>query len=248
MSPTDLGVADPPSNRVLAALPPAEYAELVPFLEQVALPFRQVLHEPGQVIPFVYFPNNDDLSIICPEEGKGMGIEVGVGGRRRNGRVVRPSRRGLPARSSASCRCPGNAVRMRRPLPPARGPRDLALHGHLLRYTHAFLAQVSQSVFCNSLHPIEKRMCRWLLTVHDPAGTDRFPITHEFLAAMLGVRRASVTVAARGAASAGMIRYGGGQMTVLDRSALHSAACGCYRAVHTEIERALPKSEPRADV
>src|SRR5437660_10438006 len=103
---------------------------------------------------------------------------------------------------------PGQALRLRADDFGLLVGRDSAFHGLLLRYPHAFIAQVAQSVACNSLHPVEQRLCRWLLMTRSRAGSNEFPMTHEFLAAMLGVRRASVTEAARGLARAGLIRYG----------------------------------------
>jgi CRP-like cAMP-binding protein len=117
-----------------------------------------------------------------------------------------------------------------------RVDRDSALHGLVLRYTHSFLAQVSLSLACNSLHPVVCRLGRWLLLVHNRAGADQFPLTHEFLAAMLGVRRATVTEAAGALQRDGLIRYGRGMVTVLDRPGLESAACGCYRAIRAHLD------------
>jgi CRP-like cAMP-binding protein len=114
-----------------------------------------------------------------------------------------------------------------------RGP----LHDLLLLYTNAFLAQVSQAVACNALHPIEERLCSWLLNVQTRVESDQFPLTHEFLAAMLGVRRASVTEAARGLQRDGLIRYAKGRLEVLDRPGLESAACRCHRVMQTELDR-----------
>jgi CRP-like cAMP-binding protein len=113
------------------------------------------------------------------------------------------------------------------------------LHDLLLRYVHVFLTQLSIGCVCNSLHPIEKRLCRWLLTVQNRTVCDCFWLTHELLAAMLGVRRASVTEAARRLRRAGLIDYCGGQMTVLDRSGLEGLSCGCHRAVEAELARVL---------
>jgi CRP-like cAMP-binding protein len=122
--------------------------------------------------------------------------------------------------------------------------RNGALHDLLLRYTHAFLAQLSRSIACNALHPVEKRLSRWLLAVHGRAAGERFPLTHEFLAAMLGVRRASVTEAARKLRQAGLIRYGRGYLTVLDRAGLESAACDCHRIIQAEFDGLPGRAEP----
>jgi CRP-like cAMP-binding protein len=111
----------------------------------------------------------------------------------------------------------------------------------LLRYTSAYLGQLSQSVACNRLHPLEERCARWLLMMNDRAG-DQFPITHEFLSNMLGVRRATVTVAAGLLQKAGLIRYTRGKMSILDRDQLEEASCECYRTVRDMYDRVLVTS------
>ena len=99
--------------------------------------------------------------------------------------------------------------------------------------------QISQSVLCNHLHPIEQRLSRWLLMTHDRAGTDRSELTQQFVAQMLGVRRSSVTVAAGVLQKARLIRYTRGNVTVVDRRRLEASACECYEVVRREFERLL---------
>jgi CRP-like cAMP-binding protein len=141
--------------------------------------------------------------------------------------------------ASAQCivQVPGQALRMSAHVFRAQVNGDSNLHGLLQRYTHAFLTHLSQSVACNSLHSIEKRCCRWLLMTQRRARADRFPMTHEFLAAMLGVRRASVTEVAQTLQAARLIRYKQGQVTVLDRQGLETSACECYSIVEEEFSR-----------
>jgi CRP-like cAMP-binding protein len=224
-----------PTNRLLAALPPRDYARLLPDLEVVPLPLRAVLQEADELIPHVYFPSAGVVSLLITPNGRGVGVEVGMVGREGvAGLPIFLGADSTPARWVVQA--PGEALRMaadafqahanRRPL------RDL-----LLLYTNAFLAQVSQSVACNALHPVEERLCRWLLMVHARVESDQFPLTHAFLAAMLGVRRASVTEAARGLQEAGFIRYGRGRLEILDRGGLESAACNCHRAAQAELDR-----------
>jgi CRP-like cAMP-binding protein len=227
-----------PLNRLLAVLPPEEYALLHPCLECVPLQFKAPVHEPGQPITHLYFPTSGVISLLLPLEERTLGIEVGVVGR--EGMV------GLAVFLGASTtiframvQAPGEALRIPVEDFRSRVGRHTVLHEHLLRFTHLFLSQLSLSIACNALHPMEKRMCRWLLAMHDRVDSDRFPLTHEFLAAMLGVRRASVSEAARGLRQAGLIRYGGGQLTVLDRAGLESAACPCHRKGQGELHRLL---------
>jgi CRP-like cAMP-binding protein len=113
------------------------------------------------------------------------------------------------------------------------------LHGLVQRSTQAMISQIAQSTVCNHLHSVEQRTCRWLLMSHDRVGADDFPLTQEFLAQMLGVRRPTVTAVAGVLQKAGLIGYHRGRMTVLDRKGLEAASCECYRAVRKELHRLL---------
>jgi CRP-like cAMP-binding protein len=113
----------------------------------------------------------------------------------------------------------------------------------LLRYAQIQMIQAARSAACNRLHDVEERLARWLLHMHDWAWTDCMHLTQEFLAIMLGVRRASVTVAARTLQNAGLIKYSRGEITILDRSGLESMACEDYFAIRDAFERLLPLPE-----
>jgi hypothetical protein len=114
------------------------------------------------------------------------------------------------------------------------------LRGLVQRYAQALFTQVTQQVACNGLHSVEERCSRWMLLTHDRVGSNDFPLTQEFLAQMLGVRRASVTLAAGALQRAGFIRYGRGRVTINDREGLENASCECYRIMRTEFDRLLP--------
>jgi CRP-like cAMP-binding protein len=109
----------------------------------------------------------------------------------------------------------------------------------MLRYTQAFLIQVAQTAACNAAHLVEQRCARWLLMTHDRVDGDVFPLTHEFLATMLGVRRAGVTVVMRSLQDAGAVAYVRGRVAVRDRPGLEAAACECYGAVRAHYDRLL---------
>jgi CRP-like cAMP-binding protein len=235
MARSDAPARLPPPNHLLAALPRREYARLRPHLEAVPLALEAVLHRPGEPIKHVYFPTRGVLSQLVVVE-KGGTIEVGM--------VGREGLAGLPillgAEATPVCcvvQMAGEALRMKAEVFRDQVGPGSPLHDVALRYTHAFVAQVSQSAACNSLHPAAKRCCRWLLMTHDRAGGDRFPLTHALLAGMLGVRRATVTNVARLLRTAQLIRYRRGEVTVLDRAGLESAACECYRIVQAEFDR-----------
>jgi CRP-like cAMP-binding protein len=114
-----------------------------------------------------------------------------------------------------------------------------ALHTRLLRYMQGLYTQVSQTAVCNGHHSLEERLARWMLMAHDRAEGDQFPMTHEFMAMMLGVRRSGVTVTAGTLKQAGLISYANGRMTILDRPALEAVACECYGIVQRQFEQLL---------
>ena len=231
------------SNRLLASLPAAADAHLRPRLEHVTLALKQVLSEPGEPIRHVYFPTTAVVSLLTVLDG-GKALETATVGN--EGMVGLPLFLGAdrtPGR--AVCQVAGAALRLPaasfRTAVAAGGP----LHERLHRYTQALFTQVSQVVACNPVHVIEARCARWLLTTHDRVGADRFPLTQEFLSQMLGVRRATVTVAAGRLQRAGLIRYRRGVATVVDRPGLEAAACECYRVVADEFRRLLGDGAPR---
>jgi CRP-like cAMP-binding protein len=119
-----------------------------------------------------------------------------------------------------------------------------ALRQLIMRYGEAFLAQTFQTVSCNAVHPVEARCCRWILNMHDRADGDTLPLTHEFLAEMLGVQRSSVSVVTRTLQTAGLIQQSRGSITVTDRAGLEETACECYGKIRRLFERLLPGTYP----
>ena len=227
----------PVRNGLLAALPPEELERLRPRLRAVELPFDQTLFPADGVVEAVLFPEGGMVSLLATLEG-GEQVEVGIVGR--EGLI------GLPLvfgddRSLVEARVQmeGTALRM-----DAAAFRDAmeasaALRLVLNRYALAFQAQVTMTAACNARHAIEQRLARWLLIAHDRAGTDEFPMTHEFVSLMLGVRRPGVSIAAGVLQKAGLIRYARGQMEVTDRPGLEAASCECYHVARREFARLL---------
>jgi CRP-like cAMP-binding protein len=130
---------------------------------------------------------------------------------------------------------PGSAFRIERESLTRHLASDDALRTLILNYLRFAFSQVAQTAACNRLHSLEERCCRWLLTARDSAPSDVFPLTHEFLAMMLGVQRSGVTIAARVMKKAGLIGYSRGEVTILDRSGLESAACECYESLRAQL-------------
>ena len=224
-------------NRILAGLSPADRSQLEPHLERVRTEPRDSLWEPDQPIRTVIFPETSVNSIIAID-GEGGEVEVGTVGYEG---VV-----GLPLFLGAAT-APGRAytqiggesyrvdaetfTRLANSLP--------SLRDMLRRYTQGFVSQVSQSVACNRLHSLGERLARWLLSCADRVGENRFPLTQEFMAQMLGVRRATVGEAAKDLQERGLIRYSRGTVEILDRGGLETAACSCYRIVRDEFDKLL---------
>lgn len=226
-----------PRNRLLAALPPDSLARLRPGLQLVEMPLRQVLHEPEVPIETVYFPEGGWASMLAFMED-GDAAEVGLIGFEG---VV-----GLPVILAdeaddlqALVQAPGqsfslSAAALRRAM-----DEDPTLRHLLLRYALVHHGQVARTGACNGRHHIEQRLARWLLMAHDRAEGDKFPMTHEFLGMMLGVRRAGITVAAGLLQKAGFIRYERGHITITDRPGLESATCECYGIQRRAYERSI---------
>jgi CRP-like cAMP-binding protein len=222
-------------NRLLAALPPDDFAALAPALHPVRLDPKQTLYLPGRPIGAVHFPESGAVSLLAPLGG-GELLEVGFVGR--EGLVGVPVVLGEDSSTTeALVQAPGTAWRVRATALKQALEAGAALKALLLRYVQAFHAQVVQTAACNARHPLEKRFARWLLMAHDRAEGDAFPMTQEFAAMMLGVRRAGVSVVAAVLQKAGVIAYAHGHITVLDRAGLEAAACECYGTVRGQFER-----------
>jgi CRP-like cAMP-binding protein len=227
--------AAPPGNQLLARLPPEDYKRLLPRLELLPLELKYVLYEARTPIRHAYFPSRGVVSALTVMED-GRAIEVATVGN--EGMVGLPLLVGAKtAANRVIVQVPGEALRLGQDVLREEVSRDSALRRLLILYHTAFLAQVSQAVACNGLHSVHQRCCRWLLMTQDRAQADVFPMTHELLAEMLGVRRSSVSEVLEPLQEQGLIRYSRGKFTVLDRAGLKAGCCECYRRVNEEFER-----------
>jgi CRP-like cAMP-binding protein len=227
--------AAPPGNRLLAQLPTDEYHRLLPRLKVIPLALKQVLYAARSVIDYSYFPNYGVLSALTVMED-GRAIEVATIGD--EGMVGLPLLVGAKTTSNrVIVQVPGEAMRMSEDVLREEVSRDSPLRRLLALYHTVFLAQVSQAVGCNGLHSVHQRCCRWLLMTQDRAHSDVFPMTHEFLAEMLGVRRSTVSEVLEPFQEKGLIRYSRGKCTVLDRKGLKAGSCECYRVIAKDFER-----------
>ena len=220
------------ANRLLAALPKREYQRLLPELEKITLPFGQILHEPGDRIRHVYFPNDSIISLLA-SVAEHSTLEVGIVGS--EGMADISVYLGEDASNyHALVQGAGTAMSMRAAALRAESEHVGSLHRLLHRYTHSLLTQVSQSAACNRFHTVDARLARWMLMTHDRLGSDEFRLTQEFMSNMLGVRREGVTRAAVDLQRQKLISYSRGRITVLNRTGLEALSCNCYRIIQAE--------------
>ena len=225
------------NNRLLALLAPELYKQLRSSLEPVTLSLRRVLQEPLVPMSHVYFPLNTVCSVLV-SAGSTETIEVATVGR--EGMVGLPVFLGADTMPTTTLvQVSGEALRLpsdtfRRALKEMPPLQDL-----MQRYTQAMFMLVAQSVACNREHDTAQRCARWLLMTRDRVGSDQFPLTQEFLAQMLGVRRAGVNEVATRLQQEGLIEYHRGMITILDQVGLEGRSCACYCIVRDEFERSL---------
>jgi CRP-like cAMP-binding protein len=218
-------------NRLLDAMPLESLERIEPNLEAITL----VLIEPLDPAQYAYFPVSGLISVVSMM-ADGTSVEIGMCGREGMYSISAILGEDTPFQS-AMVQLAGRALRLKTHLLRREMHAEDALQKLLLRYTQAFVCAVAQSAACNRLHFLEQRCARWLLACHDRADTDTFPMTHEFLAMMIGVRRPGVSLAAHSLQEKGLITYSHGTMTVLDRQGLEAAACECYRVIQDECDR-----------
>jgi CRP-like cAMP-binding protein len=230
------------ANGLLALLDDATLAALAPALEHVPLALEQVLYEEGRPMGHAWFPGVGVLSVlgagaqtqlevatIGPEGMLGVPLFLGAG--------VSPGKVFVQV-SGSGWRMAHDAFLAAAKLP--------AFAHVLRRYTHALMVQVMQGTACNRAHDPRQRCARWLLQTHDRASGDEFDLKQEFLAQMLGERRATVSRVASELQAHGLIRYSRGRMRVLNRGGLQQRACPCYGIVRAEYTRMLGPAEPGA--
>jgi CRP-like cAMP-binding protein len=229
------------ANRILLSLPKASLNRLRPALEFRDLTRGEVINRVGRPIEHVYFINRGLISPVKTMQD-GRTVEIGVVGTEgfSNPLALLGMNRAV---LENVVQVSGTAFRITRDTLRRAMADDPALLETLEKYAHFSVAAFAQTAACNRLHHLEERCCRWLLIAHDSARSDTFQLTHEFLAMMLGVQRARVSVTANLLQKAGLIQYRHGQVTITDRAGLQETACECYDAMRVEYDELFPKPE-----
>ena len=227
---------DSQQNRLLAQLPADTYGRIAPELEPVSLPMGEILNEVGDRVKHLYFPSKNAMLSLLVTSGDASAVEVGVTGW--EGFVGFAALLGSDVSThQVIVQIPGAALRIS-----ARAMQPLVrdhpqLRDLLLRYVQAMLVQISQTALCNRVHSVEERLARWALVNQDRTDRRQLPLTHEFLARMLGVNRSTVSLTAATLQRAGIVRYTRGNFTILDRERLEDVACDCYRTVKEQYKK-----------
>ena len=230
-----------PPNGFLQSLTNGDFELFRPHLRDVKLELSKVLYDVGGKIPGLYFPHSGVISLVVVLSD-GDCIEAGMIGRD-----------GVAGTAAAL----DDAVALNRGIVQVAGAASVVDMAHaqaavtasrtlrkkLYQHDQILLAQAQQSAACNGKHQVEERLCRWLLRSRDLVGADTLPLTQEYIAQMLGVRRTSVTLAARNLQAAGLIKYRRGQIRITNVQALQEAACECHEAVKAQAARMIPRIE-----
>ena len=221
----------------------SDWARVRKLFEPFELIQGHVLVEPGERFSHVYFPEEGVVSTLATFETGAVAETATTGpeGMISVGAVLGET----SALNGYVVQVPGVSYRIElRPFEKLQ--RDYpAFRQRLLAYIQVFLGQAMQSVACNGIHSIEERFARWLLMCHDRSEHDRFPLTQEFLAEMLGVSRPSVNRVARALQRAGLIRYSRGMVEIKNRRGLEDVTCECYAIVRQHFDQLLPGSFAR---
>ena len=212
-------------------------------LERVDLARGHVIYRVDDPIDQIYFVDRGLISLV-KQMRDGRTVEIGVVGVKgvTGGNAIFGTD---TANLEWVVQIPGSAYRVSSRILRREAAKSEALRNLLQRHAHFAVGAIAQTAACNRLHSLEERCCRWLLIAQDSARADTFPLTHEFLAMMLGVQRAGVSIAASALQQAGFIRYARGLVTVTDRPGLEAAACECYATISAQFDQLLTPAKPK---
>ena len=231
-------------NQLLNSLSAELQQALKPHLAYTALKQEAILHKPKETINAVYFPLSCLLSItITMSDGKTA--ETGLIGNRGVLGINAFIDQQATTQTEYVVQVAGDAMQLEATIAYKLFQECAELRKVILGYSQVFIAQISQTTACNRLHSLEQRLARWLLEAEDGLNTNHIPLTHKFVSEMLGVRRAGVTEAAQKLQKQGSIQYHHGNIQIVDRVLLESAACECFRVAKNEYDRLLGPEENR---
>lgn len=226
------------ANRLLGLLPDATLRALAPHLQLVRLAQHDTLYEELRPMPDAWFPIDSVLSMLAVNAGAETSVEVATIGS--EGVLGVPLFLGADTSPGlVFAQIAGAAWRMPAATFRQAAAQDPEFAGVLRSYTHALMVQVAQGSACNRAHGIGQRCARWLLQTHDRVRGDTLDLTQEFLAQMLGERRAAVNQAASQLQQSGLIRYARGHIQVLNRPGLEAVSCPCYGVIREQYLRML---------
>jgi CRP-like cAMP-binding protein len=222
-------------NRLLDSLPRAELDLLLANSSLVALNRHHTLYEPNDTIEAIFFPVDGIVSLVCLMK-EGGGVETATIGR--EGIVGSPVFHGVTkASQQAIVQVPGSAYRIDAAAFTRSLPQLPTLSTLVHRFSVVLFTLAAQNSGCNRKHSIEERCCRWMLMVADRLDRDTFELTHDFIAQMLGVRRASVTEALGALEKRGLVKTSRGRISLVDRPGLEAAVCECYAVIRGAVAR-----------
>jgi CRP-like cAMP-binding protein len=226
-------------NQLLQALPPAELEALHPHLGLIELVRETVLVEAGAPLTHVYLPHSGVISTMVRLSER-QTVEVAMVGRDSIFGAAAALDGGISV-TNAVVRLPGTASILELADFRAAADRSAAFRTALIRHEQALFAQAQQSAACNASHSVEARLSRWLLRTRDLCESGTLPLTQDFLAQMIGVRRNAVSIVAHALQQAGIISYSRGHIEITNAEGLRESSCECYDAVKAHYDR-LPKA------
>lgn len=233
------------ANRLITALSAPDRARIERHFQRVTLARGAVLFEPGDNVVDVHFPEQGMIAALVLDMREGAAAEAAmIGYEGAIGGIVSAGEK--PAYTRGVIQMAGVALKLSiEELEDAKAGSH-TLRDHFERYSDCLLAQVMQSAACNAVHDVEARLARWLLATHDRVGVSDLPVTHDFIAEMLGVQRTYVTRIVGQLAEHGAIKGGRGAITIVDRAHLEQQSCECYAALRRHFDRLLPGVLPKA--
>jgi CRP-like cAMP-binding protein len=225
-------------NHLIASLPLNLRQKLAPYFQPIFLKQGERLHEPGETLQQIYFPIDCLLSITITMSD-GAVVETSMVGCREMLGINAFMGERATTQTEYTVQISGRAIKINSQILREEFDRNQELRNVLLRYTQAFIFQVSQNVACNGTHALEHRLARWLLEVQARVSSNELKLTHEVIANMLGVRRAGVTQAIQNLQDRGLIYNRRGHIYILNQTGLEACSCECFRTVKDAYDRLL---------